>query len=1025
MNSGFVLGRRCPGNSVGMAFALALICPLVSIAAEPSSGRLAAVDESVTYTSGPFVQSTAGEISCQDAGSPCDFFDLEVSLANDFVENNNPTFIRVETSWPNLAEDFDVSLLEGGRDGGSLGSAATLANPEIFMVPVANGLNTYAVQIDPFAAAGGTTTTTVSLVQGEPVPDQMPATGVAPRFYVFDSPPGIADGAGEPTLGFNPNTQRVMFVSGLETDQITFAEQSDAVDAAGDPLPASCDAQWVPRNYVGNVNTLDPILETNQASGRTFQSQLSGANSIFSYTDDDGEDGWTPGQAGPPNGGVDHQTVGTGPYSASAGAPPNALVDYAVYYCSQSVAAAFCARSDDGGVTFGPGVPIFSPTTDCNGDIGGLHGHVQVSPSDGTVYVPFGSCGGQQVVSVSTDNGTTWAVKPIPGSTVGDDPGAAVASDGTLYACYVNDTDGQPRAQVSTDQGDTWSDPYNLGASEDVFSAVFPTAVAGDGDRAACAWHATRDEGADPTGSDSGFEGVWYSFVSVTYDRGQTWHTIDIEPDDPIQGAGGICLAGTTCGNNRNLLDFFDIQKDDEGRVLVAVADGCIGPCISDPVGSSTFADKGVLFRQSGGRTLFAEFDDSPTRFNSAGTLAPEAACPSQARSVRTASEATIVWNAPDDGGEQVTNYEVFRSESPTGPFVSVGNAGAKEQFVDTTGDPGVENYYYRVEATNAVGTSSASNVIELPVVVVEQADTCTLPGAVIQTSDVDPTQPPQLDIRFVAVAEPPEFEGNFAFTMKVEDFPAGQPAADFYSIEFGDFYIAYDGTPQNTQGSPFTFGSVSSDASGVLTTFTDEGTLDERSFTEADGTIVMVAPKSLFENPQPGDALVVTISRTRSATREGNSRDLVDSPGAYNVQGTADCPIPGVSLAFLEADRQSGNAPLDVTFTISGQPSMDETLQRWSIDFGDGESMDGTFDESGTTSVAHTYDADGLYQANLVVGDSSGASSANTAQRVIEVGDVADVQSSASGRSGGALGVALLGVLLLGGAIRRRRTMR
>ncbi len=65
----------------------------------------------------------------------------------------------------------------------------------------------------------------------------------------------------------------------------------------------------------------------------------------------------------------------------------------------------FCARSDDGGLTFGAGVPIYN-LTQCSG----IHGHVKVAP-DGTVYVPNRGCGATQAVVVSADNGLTWAVQ--------------------------------------------------------------------------------------------------------------------------------------------------------------------------------------------------------------------------------------------------------------------------------------------------------------------------------------------------------------------------------------------------------------------------------------------------------------------------------------------------------------------------------------------------------------------------------------------------------------------------------------
>ncbi len=64
---------------------------------------------------------------------------------------------------------------------------------------------------------------------------------------------------------------------------------------------------------------LDPILWTDQATGRTFASNSTvGANAVYAYSDSDGEPsvtqptGWTEFGVGAPNGGADHETIGSG-----------------------------------------------------------------------------------------------------------------------------------------------------------------------------------------------------------------------------------------------------------------------------------------------------------------------------------------------------------------------------------------------------------------------------------------------------------------------------------------------------------------------------------------------------------------------------------------------------------------------------------------------------------------------------------------------------------------------------------------
>ena len=83
----------------------------------------------------------------------------------------------------------------------------------------------------------------------------------------------------------------------------------------------------------------------------------------------------------------------------------------------------------------------------------GLHGHIKVA-ADGTAYVPSKGCGGQQAVVVSENNGLTWDVRKVPGSTEGEtDPSVGIGTDGTIYFAYANG-DGTQRVAVSHDKAE-------------------------------------------------------------------------------------------------------------------------------------------------------------------------------------------------------------------------------------------------------------------------------------------------------------------------------------------------------------------------------------------------------------------------------------------------------------------------------------------------------------------------------------------------------------------------------------------
>jgi hypothetical protein len=156
--------------------------------------------------------------------------------------------------------------------------------------------------------------------------------------------------AGEPSIGVNWKTGKAFVEAGNHTLRVTF---NDAV------TPAS--TLWEDKRSPFARVSLDPILFTDDGrlggTNRIFSSQLNGATSELSFTHDDGET-WYPTQGSGQPAGVDHQTVGGGPYASPA--PIARAYSHAIYYCSQDVVTAFCSRSDDGGLTFGPGIPIYT-----------------------------------------------------------------------------------------------------------------------------------------------------------------------------------------------------------------------------------------------------------------------------------------------------------------------------------------------------------------------------------------------------------------------------------------------------------------------------------------------------------------------------------------------------------------------------------------------------------------------------------------------------------------------------------------
>jgi hypothetical protein len=597
-------------NLYRLAFLLLAISGLVAAfvtrggqAATPASGTVTTANtpsNPFIVNGGPYAVANPSNfvnLVCANPAAPCDDFALDVDVPDGLQDTKE---VRVVLSWANATADFDMAIYQRNADG-SAGAEVTRAGtstvPEIALLPAVKGK--YVVRVIPFAPLNQTTTTAITV---EPKASNfVQGAGTAPQFRNYAAPNGLGTDSGEPSLGVNWKTGNVMFIASLQTLRVTF-------DNAGA-------ATWKDVSALNtSITTTDAILWTDSTTGRTIASQLTGPNSLSSFTDDDGET-WTPTEGGPLTSGIDHQTIGGGVYHTPIPQGVNPVYPHAIYYCSQDLVTAFCARSDDGGLTFGPTIPMFLQTC------GGIHGHVKVGP-DGSVYVPNRSCGSNQGLLVSEDNGITWEVRTVadndPTTSTYDsisdhwDPAVGVGSGGTIYFGYDNG-DGTAHVAVSRDQGRTWND-QNVGKPFNVIDTAFPAMVAGDDDRAAFAFLGSQA----PSGSDAA---VWHLYVATTYDGGNSWITTDATPSDPVQ-RGTICFDGFGVGacpkGDRNLLDFMDVTVDKLGRILVGYADGCVG--CSSPGGSRS--KLATIARQTCGRRLFAK-DDPLTDDCGAATPTP------------------------------------------------------------------------------------------------------------------------------------------------------------------------------------------------------------------------------------------------------------------------------------------------------------------------------------------------------------------------------------------------------------------
>ena len=745
--------------------------------------------------------------------------------------------------------------------------------------------------------------------------------------------------AGEPSVGSNWVTGVDNYQSGLQTLFINF---DDSCPAGGQS------ATWVNRAAPTAVLVdSDPIGFTDRGfmgatgpASRVFACHLTllSPNTVkISFTDDDGLT-WVPTQPGGLASGVDHQTMGGGIYHAPIPPrPPGTVYPYAMYYCSQDIALAFCARSDDGGETYGASIPLYT-LLEC----GGLHGHVKVSPVDGTVYVPNPNCGGVQSLVVSENNGVTWTLRPVPGVVA---PGGGVGSDPAVHAdaagrLYFLGAHGGDVAVVATsnDLGATWQNVFDVSSEFGLKQIAFPAAVAGSAGRAAVAFYGSTGDG-DSNSDD--FQGVWHLYVSHTFDGGQTWTTTDVTPNAPMQRSG--LLRGGGANITRNLLDFFDITIDRDGRVLVGYVDGCEGAHCKQAVPTATgnaYSVVAVVGRQSSGRRMLAGKDPASS------TSKPGMPSVTARRIGRTID---LAWSEADTGNSPITGYQIWRGIASnaetlltTVPGTQIGGT-----FRDLTATDPTKTYYYKVLAVNAVGTSCGNNEVAAPYV----GDGCT--GLVIHQND--PTHPeanaglatpPSLLIDYIAVGEPASSPGNFMFKMKVNSLATLPPNSRWritwnHHTSPGQQY--YIGMRTGASGPPtFQYGYMEDagvPAVFVIAEITATPALGGSNFIGSgpdDGTITIFAPKSAFGNPQPGDLLGAIGGRTFTgdAPETGNlhrSNAFVDHtfvkaqtdnsyPAAtYTVLGNNACAGGIVPSSALSRKTHGSIGAFDIDLPLSG----------------------------------------------------------------------------------------------------------
>ena len=937
----------------------------LSLASTPSSGMLTPANSVITYDAGPFNVPNQSPLGlgqldtgprCNSSTFPCDNFTLTVTLPAGYAAAHPNAGIKVTVYWVDTGShqsEYDLYVYNGvvgDLDGSQPANhASTSANPEITTInPLVDGTSQYSIKIVPYIPTHETLHARIELLPGDNgvspnFGSADPTAPGVPRYHVFEAPAGsTADASqGEFNIGFNPHSGRIMVMNIGPVWRLTPPEI--LVPAK----PECCEALWEDRSTVSANIGLDPILFTDQLTGRTFVSNsTAGANAVYAYSDSDGEPsttqptGWTEGGFSPPNGGADHETIGSGPYPATlpwSGFATPQNQGHAVYYCSQDIVGpASCQRSDDLGVSYGPGVLAYTGNglTSC----GGLHGHLHVAP-DGTAWLPVRQCAGVQGGAFSTTAGTTWNEFIVTGSQSqpqGADPSIAIDNASNIYYAYVNNEpvapgsppEGHPRVRSghrNPDNTVTWGPDVDLGASHGIRNAVEIEAVGGSsspagGSRAAVGFLGTNVNGDYQSVT---FPGKWYAFIATTYDGGQTWTTVNATPNDPVQSLTGVWQQG---GNqpDRNLLDFNEITVDDKGRVLYGYSDGCVSSaCIAGAAPNDFVADMRVA-RQSGGKTLFESYDPNT---DTTTAKVPKAACLSGTRDSRGSH---LSWKVPDNGGADITSYEIWRGTASGTETKLFTTLTADPHYTDRN-PPNKPHVFYYVKAINSAGTGSQSNEIDLVKVNPPPPQSpCAAPGVTLLTDPAGDTSlvlglvstpaPPGSDLLSFQLAQPFQADGilRLVFTINTDPGQSPQPIGSAWYVAMKivkGTTTTYKGVHMIWNGTTPTFESYNPGANGV-------GGVDGRF---VDSVIAPAEPGSSYD--APFNKVVIIVKASDLGLKSGDTI----SGFVSGVSQTEPGPLGGTitalydgmpdSLGFANSYRLTPNAGC-IPVSVSASPT-------------------------------------------------------------------------------------------------------
>ncbi|HXL81037.1 MAG TPA: PKD domain-containing protein, partial [Pyrinomonadaceae bacterium] len=644
---------------------------------------------------------------------------------------------------------------------------------------------------------------------------------------------------------------------------------------------------------------------------------------------------------------------------------------------------AFVQRSNDGGLTYGPAREV--------GTIGQVGG-ISVDQNDGTVYVS----GANGVVAVGVPQAPgleplTYTIHNVAGG------GSAhifftvkAAKDGTVYACYSDDHNVFIR--WSKDKGNTWSPAVRVSDGPETATGILPWMETGPTSASiGVVWYGT-------TASSNNDNADWKVFFAQSLnatDANPVFRQVELS-DHFIHGSniseGGLATVGAA--PNRNLLDYFQIGFDPTGAAVVAYTDdhndfdgnvyvarqisgpGVKGADIPAPVNGSALpqptprpanAPQVVDFAQDSKTGLLTvlplndPLDILSVKYSTEGTASNPVLVATMKVSDLSVVPPLSNWrmnftaNAPDSRISPTGDYSFGLSDRGDQFFVRA-TTDALGTATYTFGTAIRQHQYRGFIAYTDVGAADSGSFDSA-------AGTITVK---VSLSKLNAT---------LAAGHTPIGPGSILAGLRGGAFTTG----DDNAVDRND-RAKSDVTRGGTQyaiNSPPTAALTANPTSGappLVVNFDGSGSKDPDAgdtltytFDFGDGSAPVTVPASNIAH---------TYTQLGKFTA---SLTVKDSSGFTSNTATVEINVTNrPPTAALSATPTSGYAPLAVNFdgSASSDPDAGDSVASYTFDFGDGAVVT----QSGAT-IAHTYNAGGIYTAKLTVADTHGGTSTNTAQ--------------------------------------------